>query len=311
MIELLFVITVMAVMAVVGVRFLQSGANETKLKLAAQEMRNWLQAGIIYEAAHGSWPITSDELAKAYPQMLHPTNPWGLHYTTTLAGDQQSNFAVRTLVPNNQLAVRLASLLGQSEVDNNNVVVAFAGAKSIPELNENLLVKEIRTVEGVGSGLGQWANVAADKSGGDSKINKRGHINEAKIRNNRGRILVPVPQCPVGMNPGYEISLSGFQKGCNQVQNWNPFSSDFLSWSCTGSTNVILPYQTSNTRSVRPYQRTTNPISVNGQQFWEMWINTRGKTISVEGRFGLAERDVPNFSGGVTYMTYCQGEARA
>lgn len=293
LLETLFVIVILAVFVIIGVKWTNSETDEIKAKAAANEMHIWLEIALNYFDIKTQWPSDAATLLSHYPNVVKSTNPWGNPYITEIIGPDQGNFAVKTVLPTPQLATRVKSLLGLGEIVNGDTVIAYAGSAVNPNLNKNIIIKDIGSLEGENSGLGNWDSSAGDAPGGDSfNLRSDAKISQSKLMQS-GRIFIRHPLCPAGMKPQIQVMLSGFQKGCLQMQNILTGN-----WSCTDLNNFI-PVKTAFTVFVQPLKiQETN-------DGWEYWVETKG-----DSPVWWSQRDLPNYHGSLTYMTYCQGIAR-
>jgi len=116
LIEVLFVVAILAVTAALGLDFYQQTAESSKVDNTALQMQQILQAGSTYYIAQGNvWPANADPtFIKEYVPVFNnaadtPQNPWGDGYSW----DNPSAylFEVTTIVPSAALADQIAAHL--------------------------------------------------------------------------------------------------------------------------------------------------------------------------------------------------------
>lgn len=150
LIEIIFVIAIISVVIVLGLSYTSKLDERTKEKTAALQIQQILQAGISYYVQNKRWPdagnsannssIFLKSFVPAYESVKY--NPWKINTKTTDAGYEWSYsdsspasgvFEVRTNVPDEDTAKRIAALLPNAYVYTGDTVVnslvSIPGAK--------------------------------------------------------------------------------------------------------------------------------------------------------------------------------------
>ena len=130
LIEIMFVIAILAVVSAIGLNTYKQRTENAKLDRASLQIQQILQSGSAYYVNHVGdtepWPnsITQIEFRPYLPfggSDTAPLNPWGHDYQTITPGSQQLRFGVTTVLPSEKLAQRLASKLPNAEVTGKTV----------------------------------------------------------------------------------------------------------------------------------------------------------------------------------------------
>jgi prepilin-type N-terminal cleavage/methylation domain-containing protein len=143
LIELLFVIAIIGVMASLGISYMTKRAEDAKIQKAALQIQQILEAGLNYYADQKQWPPATPNATSTCPPgteegfcpyipaleaMLE--NPWGVptngtkgykwQYTEDI---KKGNFQVITTAPKANVARRVAAILPNATVPENTTTV--------------------------------------------------------------------------------------------------------------------------------------------------------------------------------------------
>jgi len=178
LIEILFVIAILSVLASLGLSVLQQRAQQLKVERAALQMQQILQAGMAFKAddAGGAWPIscTQDTFIK-YLSVNSTGNPWG---NTTTCGPVTGTpkFQVKTQVPTEKIADQIIALLPNAGKDitssppNVFVYTEVSGTSGGRGTTGNIIFNDIVTKtipnaffsQGTGSNFGRYPGVGSE-----------------------------------------------------------------------------------------------------------------------------------------------------
>jgi prepilin-type N-terminal cleavage/methylation domain-containing protein len=129
--EVLFVVAIMGVMASLGACFYKNHVDSFKTQKTALQMQQWLQAGSAYYVNNSCWPSSSDGQTvdcqnqpvndfTPYIPAGNTTSPWGDNYTYTpvnnVAGKNML-FQVSVPVLTPETAQKVAALLPNEKVE--------------------------------------------------------------------------------------------------------------------------------------------------------------------------------------------------
>lgn len=121
LIEILFVIAILSVLASLGLSVLQQRAQQLKVERTALQMQQILQAGMSYKSDKSAWPtsITQTDFVPYLP-VNSSSNPWGYAYSCGKAANREV-FQVKVQVPgsasNTKIADQIVALLPNAEKD--------------------------------------------------------------------------------------------------------------------------------------------------------------------------------------------------
>ncbi|MCK4870665.1 MAG: type II secretion system protein [Gammaproteobacteria bacterium] len=120
LIELIFVIAIIGVMASLGVSYYQHRAENTKLQKVAIQMQQYLQAALAYYGDNNCWPSTKTPTFSQYLPINATQDPWG----GKISGTQRNThiFTVTDAAPNNRIAIRVAALLPNAQANKTTVL---------------------------------------------------------------------------------------------------------------------------------------------------------------------------------------------
>lgn len=115
LIEILFVIAILSVIASLGISVLQQRAQQLKVERTALQMQQILQAGMAFKAdsSKSEWPVCGDpdsDFSKKYLPTGLTGNPWGYPYECYKNGDK-TTFIVKVKVPNDKIVDQIKALL--------------------------------------------------------------------------------------------------------------------------------------------------------------------------------------------------------
>ena len=118
LIETLFVIAILSVIASMGVALYQTRANTAKTNQATEQVDVLTQAVVEYYNKHGFWPskLNQSDLSTYIPYgKTNSTgeylNPWGGAYTSTTTDITDGNYNITTLTPNENSAAQIKAKL--------------------------------------------------------------------------------------------------------------------------------------------------------------------------------------------------------
>jgi prepilin-type N-terminal cleavage/methylation domain-containing protein len=166
LIELLFVVAISSILVAVGLSMAQQYSAEIKVKRAALQMNQLLQAGMEYYADNGCWPgggscavptppNFTNYIPISYGATPNPTNPWGNAYLWTILSN--GNFEVRTDAPSASIANRVAGILpsgtvgaaGKSCTTSNCVLAEATIARLPPKVQQNIILVALGEFNGL------------------------------------------------------------------------------------------------------------------------------------------------------------------
>lgn len=121
LIEILFVIAILSVIASLGISVLQQRAQQAKIERTALQMQQLLQAGMAYksDSVKQEWPTCDPQQTPDFDK-YRPTglmgNPWGYSYTCG-KNDPKVTFIVKVKVPTEKIADQIIALLPNAGKD--------------------------------------------------------------------------------------------------------------------------------------------------------------------------------------------------
>jgi prepilin-type N-terminal cleavage/methylation domain-containing protein len=143
LIELLFVIAIIGVMASIGISYMSKRAEDAKIKKTVLQIQQLLEAGVNYYVAQESWPSSgstsqikcpadAEEAFCPYIPDLEVMleNPWGGKdgYKWESTG-KRGNFKVSTTVPQKNIATRVAAILPNAITKDSILTAAVAAPR--------------------------------------------------------------------------------------------------------------------------------------------------------------------------------------
>jgi prepilin-type N-terminal cleavage/methylation domain-containing protein len=136
LIELIFVIAVIAVLGSMGILFYQHRMQDQKIEQTAQQMGQWLQAGMAYYVRNKKWPTGTDILiTQGYmPITAAGRNPWCQESNCyTLAPSPDSEHLLRvTAKINAEPAIRTALAARLPYGESNHAEQTVIGIVNVP-----------------------------------------------------------------------------------------------------------------------------------------------------------------------------------
>jgi len=134
LVEILFVIAILSVLASLGISLLQQKNQQLKVEKTALQMQQILQAGMAFKAdsTEQKWPNcrepSTEKPTPGFEKYL-PTglsgNPWGYTYSCGKNGDKET-FIVKVQVPNDNIATQIAALLPNAFKDTSTVPLSVS-----------------------------------------------------------------------------------------------------------------------------------------------------------------------------------------
>lgn len=120
LIELIFVIAIIGVMASLGVSYYQHRAENNKIQKVAIQMQQYLQAALAYYGDNNNWPSTKTPNFSQYLPINATQDPWG----GKISGAQRNAhiFTVTDAAPNSRIAIRVAALLPNAQANKATVL---------------------------------------------------------------------------------------------------------------------------------------------------------------------------------------------
>jgi|GEM_PF-4743243 len=119
LLEMLLVTALIAIIAVGGISIYRIRAEQHKLEMTALRIQAWLQAGMAFYLDEQHWPDTNDNLQTYLPAKSEKTT-WGETITIKQDDTNANLFRVQTTMPSVPLARRLAGMLPNAFLENEN-----------------------------------------------------------------------------------------------------------------------------------------------------------------------------------------------
>lgn len=297
LLEILFVIVLIAIMSLVGLQFLKNQVDSVKVDTANTQIHNWLQAGLAYYEDYARWPATTVELMPDYIALGSDINPWGLPYVVApLSSTEEGVFGIQTKLPDVTLATRVAAKLPFTSVSGTSLT-AFAG--TAVEKYKQIQIKS----------LGDKVDLPSWEGDTDPSI---------------AYFYVSKPTCPAGMSKEIAVFINSFQKGCLMAYTVGGvisgvFSGDVkkectdynIASVLTGPIMGSIIGAFGDTKVYTGFHKSSAiHISSTGSS-WAIYIKTtstapNGLLDALSGNF--AGDGANNFYGSLSYVTYCKPE---
>lgn len=125
LIEVIIIIAIMGIAIVLGLSLATSRAENFKIKSAAVQAQQLMQAGFTYQADNGGLPSGDtdknmpSDFVQYSPVLKNNVNPWGNAYT--FSGDSNGNFNITIITPSDSVAKKVASFLPNASLNGKQV----------------------------------------------------------------------------------------------------------------------------------------------------------------------------------------------
>lgn len=135
LIEILFVIAIISVMASLGISVLQQRSQQLKVQKTALQMQQILQAGMAFKAdsATSDWPVSGDTTFETKYLPVNSTyNPWGTAvYSYGPVTPDKKKFFVSTVTPSAKIATQIVALLPNAATQGDDLKTAYTEVSGI------------------------------------------------------------------------------------------------------------------------------------------------------------------------------------
>jgi general secretion pathway protein G len=195
-IELLFVIAIIAVLFTIGVSCYSKETEHFKVKKTALQIQHVLQAAQAYYADNNSWPATSDTdqenaFNTNYIGGAIKKNPWGsdsYHYENPVDKGTIKMFTVSTTISDTNAAAQIRALLPAVKNETGGTITTYVNA-----IKDTTLPAGLPSIAAVGNGSMAFAKDSSHK------VDKWSQ-----------EISVPITNpCPSNLNPQLHVFITG------------------------------------------------------------------------------------------------------